>query len=446
MPCKPIPRREWLRASAAGLLAPSALIATEPHKGTVEGHDAIAHWLAHDRDELFHRSLPFWDQHGIDHRRGGFQCSLDYDGRKVDTNKFHWYQGRGIWVYSHLHNHFRKDLGDDQHRRCLEIARRAADFWLAHGPNQDGWWPELLSADGRILKPFRRDVYSAFTTIEGCQELATATGDQRMRDQARRWLVQAYRHVTAREFHDPYAREAGWRVQGIWIYVLNCCTQMLAHDDNRQLRQMADTCIDALIDGHHDKDTGLNSEFTAHDFSRLPPQHRACLVGHCLQGLWHVIKEARRRKDKHLEATCCKRIRRHLDVGWDKTHGGLCEWVNLGQTEHEWGPQKLGSQTIPLRMKGEYNYVKSFWALNELLIATLLSYETTGASWAWRYFVMAQQIADRHFSRREHGQATHRLATDRRFRFVPRSTRQDNYHPLRRLMVNLKTLGRLSAG
>ena len=252
--------------------------------------------------------------------------------------------------------------------------------------------------------------------------------------------------VTRRDYHDPYARKPGWRVQGIWIYVLNCCTQMLSRWDDRGLKDMADTCIEALLERHHNPDIGLNNEFLDHDFRRIPEESTRCLVGHCLQGLWHVVKEAQRRKDRGIERTCHDRIRRHLDIGWDHVHGGLCEWVNVGQFDYEWGPQKLGSQTIPLKMKGEYNYLKSFWALNEVLIATLMTYESTRAPWAARYFSMAQDIADRHFSRRAHGQASYRLATDRRFRFIPRSTRQDNYHPLRRLMLNLKMLERLAAG
>jgi hypothetical protein len=38
-------------------------------------------------DELFNVFLPFWDEHGIDHENGGFMCSLDYDGTRVNTNK-----------------------------------------------------------------------------------------------------------------------------------------------------------------------------------------------------------------------------------------------------------------------------------------------------------------------------------------------------------------------
>ena len=61
------------------------------------------------RAELFQAYLPFWDHYGIDHQYGGFMCSLDHDGTLVNDSKFHWFQGRGIWVYSFLYNHFDKN-------------------------------------------------------------------------------------------------------------------------------------------------------------------------------------------------------------------------------------------------------------------------------------------------------------------------------------------------
>src|SRR5664279_6452573 len=57
-------------------------------------------------DELFKVQLPFWDEHGIDHQYGGIMCSLDYDGTLANTDKLMWFQGRAIWVYSFIYNHF----------------------------------------------------------------------------------------------------------------------------------------------------------------------------------------------------------------------------------------------------------------------------------------------------------------------------------------------------
>jgi mannose/cellobiose epimerase-like protein (N-acyl-D-glucosamine 2-epimerase family) len=73
-------------------------------------------------DELFQVYLPFWDQHGFDRENGGFMCGLDYDGTRVNSEKLLWFQGRAMWVYSFLYNHFGKN---PQH---LEVARKTRDF------------------------------------------------------------------------------------------------------------------------------------------------------------------------------------------------------------------------------------------------------------------------------------------------------------------------------
>jgi mannose/cellobiose epimerase-like protein (N-acyl-D-glucosamine 2-epimerase family) len=427
-------RRDFLLAAGSALA--SSTIAAAP-KTQLAGRS-----LPQLRDayhaELFDRLLPFWSKHGIDHKHGGFMCALDYDGTLKHTNKFHWYQGRGIWVYSYLFNYFGKN---PQH---LEIARKAKRFWLQHGRQADGWWAELLSRKGDVVRPFRGDVYSAFTTADGLQEYAWAAGDDAARELSLKLLKDTYAHVTRREYHDVYAAQPGWRVQGIWIYTLNCCTQMLRRWDDPQLGPIADACIEAIIDKHYNRDIGLNNEFLNHDFTRPKSEANKSLVGHCCQALWHVMDEAVRRGDDQLYRVCANRLRRHLDIGWDHVYGGLCEWVNVGQFDHVWGPQKLGDQEIDLEMKGEYNYVKSFWALNEVLVATLHAYDRLGAEWAARYFSLAQAVVDKKFSRHDLGQATYLLASDREMKFVPNSVRQDNFHPLRRLMRNLQILERLT--
>lgn len=431
-------RRTFLWAGAALAAAPRATLASAASAAAEPlSRQKLSQLHKAYRAELFDRVLPFWDRHGIDHRRGGFMCALDYDGSRRNTDKFHWYQGRGIWVYSYLYNHFGKDP------RHLAVARKTSEFWLRHGREKNGWWSERLSRDGQVLQPFRGDVYSAFTTAEGLHEFAIASGEEAARERAIRLVKRAFQHVTQPTYRDPYAAQAGWRVQGIWIYTLNSCTQMLRHRDDPALARMADDCLEAILDKHHNPDIGLNNEFLHYDFSRPRSEASKCLIGHSIQALWHVMDEGLRRKNESLLRRAAARVRRHLQIGWDHVYGGLCEWVNVNATDHVWGPQKLGDQKIDLRMRGEYNYVKSFWALNEVLVATLLAYEQLRESWAADYFLWAQDVLEKKFSRWKKKQATYLLATDRQMRFVPRSVRQDNYHPLRRMMRNLQVLARL---
>ena len=141
------------------------------------------------RRELFDTVLPFWERYGIDHERGGFLHSLDYDGRPVSEDKFHWFQGRGLWLYSFLYNHFGGEA------RYLEIARRTMDFMLAHFPQPDGWWAAKVSREGRLVEPFQGDLYGMYFAAEGLQEYAWAARDERALDTARALLGKLWAHI-----------------------------------------------------------------------------------------------------------------------------------------------------------------------------------------------------------------------------------------------------------
>ena len=112
-------------------------------------------------DQLFQVLLPFWDKHGIDHEYGGLMCSLDYDGTLLDTGKNLWFLGRAIWVYCFLYNHF----GNDP--KYLEVAKRTKEFAFKYARQEDGWWAEGLSREGKILRPFSGDTEGMYHLAEG---------------------------------------------------------------------------------------------------------------------------------------------------------------------------------------------------------------------------------------------------------------------------------------
>ncbi len=98
------------------------------------------------RNELFGVLIPFWDKHGIDHQHGGFMCALDHDGTRVSTDKFLWFQGRGMWVYTYLYTHFGRDP------RHLEVARKTKDFALKYFRDESGEWAQLVAREGKVLE------------------------------------------------------------------------------------------------------------------------------------------------------------------------------------------------------------------------------------------------------------------------------------------------------
>jgi hypothetical protein len=209
------------------------------------------------------------------------------------------------------------------------------------------------------------------------------------------------------------------------------------------MQSLLDQAIDNVINHHYNPDIGLNNEVLNRDLSRPKDHETKCLLGHSVETLWMIAEEAFRRGDRKLWDTCASRIHKHLDVGWDHVFGGFSEWVNVDHGGYIWPDYTPVGTKLVFRSVGEYFYVKPLWALNEILIATLHVLEQTGAEWAARYFGMAHRLIEERYSMQKHGQPGYMLFADRRMSCVPHTTRQDNYHPLRQLMLSILALDRM---
>ena len=397
------------------------------------------------RRHLFDELLPFWAGHGIDREYGGVMCSLDYDGTLANTTKMLWFQGRAIWVYSFLFNHFGRDP------RHLEIARQTREFVLKHALQEDGWWAEELSREGKVQRPYSGDTEGMYFIVEGLQEYAAATGDDSSRAMASALLKKLFSYFNSPGFRYrgadfPYlwnARQAV-RPQGLWFLNLNIPTQMLRRWNDPEIAAMADHAVDAIVNRHYRPDLGLNTEMLYFDFSRPPEEACKVRFGHAIEALWMVMDEADRRQDSALWQTCAERIRRHLEVGWDYVYGGLTQWINVDHPCYEWPVEKPPGTDLQFHFTGEYEYFKTLWGLNEVMTATLKVFERTQAEWAARYFSLAHSVVMEKFSQRKREYpAGYMLFADRRMTLQPHVGRQDNYHPLRQLILNILTLDKM---
>ena len=395
-------------------------------------------------NELFDVVLPFWDKHGVDHEYGGVMCSLDYDGTLVNTEKLLWFQGRALWVYSFLYNHFGQDP------RHLEIARKTKDFVLKHGKQEDGWWAEKLSREGKILKQFEGDIDGPFFIAEGLQEYAVAAKDQQARETAIELFTKLCRYFNRPEYRYsgpdfPELKPDGpcVRPQGTWMMNLSVGTEILQHGKHPEVEAIVERALDAIIHRHYNPEIGLNIEMLNYDFTRPEGLERKVRLGHGIEIFWMAMDEADRRGDRALWDTCADRIHHALDVAWDNVYGGMAQWVNVDQGGYQWPPEKPVGTNFDFRFVGEYNYMKTLWGMNEVLVATLRVFERTKADWAAQYYAKAYQILTDRFRLKKRGLPGYVLFTDRRFTFEPHAVRQDNYHPIRQLMLNIQTLDRM---
>lgn len=396
-------------------------------------------------DQLFEVMLPFWDRHGIDHEYGGVMCSLDFDGTLRNTDKNLWFLGRGLWVYSYLYNHFG---GNPQ---FLEVARKTREFVFKFALQEDGWWAEELAREGKVLRPFSGDTEGMYFIVEGLQEYAAAAGDSHSREVAVALFKRLFRYFNSPDFRYRgsdfrylWNSKVAVRPQGLWFLNLNIATHLLERGHDPEIAAIADHAVDAVLNRHYNPDIGLNTEMLYFDFTRPKEEARKSRFGHSIEALWMLMEEANRRHDETMWRTCAERIRRHLDVGWDHIYGGLSQWINVDQACYEWPAEQPPGTDLELHFTGEYEYFKTLWAQNEVMVATLNIYERTRADWAARYFELAFQIIDRKFSQKERGYpAAFILFADRRITPQPHVGRQDNYHPIRQLILNIMTLDRM---
>jgi N-acylglucosamine 2-epimerase len=382
--------------------------------------------------------VDFFVRHGIDFDRGGFMCSLDHDGTLVDTNKFHWFQGRGIWVFSHLYLNFEKNP------QYLEVARKACDFMLRYFPQdkEKMRWATIVAKDGAVVKGYENDPFGCYFGIEGMFELAAAAGDEKLFSEALDLYLRHYRFV-----RDPQTvfttYPPGTRGFNMEMADLEIATQVLRRKDIPKVRRIADECLAAIMDRFYDPEIKLYNEVLDKDLNRMPAERNQGNPGHGVEVMWMVMDEADRRRDAALFGRAKDRVLDLLEIGWDHVYGGVVFGVNVGQGCYEWPVVKPAGMTVEFRERGEYSYVKSQWSVSEVLIASLMAFEQGRDEWAARYFSQAKAVNDRKLSLRPHGYPLHLLFTDRVFTYQPHTMRKDNYHYMRAAMHCLEMLDRM---
>jgi N-acylglucosamine 2-epimerase len=438
-------RRDFLAMTAAAMAEPSAKVSAQENKRMPSGRQSTAKLAglslpdlrARYHAELFDSYLPFWDRYGIDHKYGGFMCALDHDGTLVNENKFHWFQGRGVWVYSFLYNHFRKDP------KYLEIARKTKEFMLTYFPQKDGTWAELVSRDGKMLKPFNGDLFGMFFAAEGLQEYAYASGDNEARQTAVDLMKKLYAQLLEPGVPDPETGMMGVRSQGVWMVVVRTATQMLRRWPDAALAAMADHSVDAVINRHYNPEFGLDTETLKLDNTRPAELANVTVCGHSVETLWMIMDEALRRHDQALYDVCSERLRHHLDVCYDHIFGGLADSINVNHGTYEWPVDSPVGTNYAFREVGEYKWVKTSWSFDEVLIASMSVIEQRGSEWAVRYFNLAKDTFDKKMSLKSHGLPLFNGFAEREMAFQPHVVRQENYHHARQMMLNILALDRM---
>lgn len=388
------------------------------------------------RRRLFDEYLPFWDKGGCDRQYGGFLCELNDDGTPASSEKFIWYQGRGIWVYAFLYNELAKE------RRWLDLARAGRDFMVRHMHAGGGRWYEKVDRDGRLIEGVGTTVYGWLFAAAGLVEYYLATGERRDLDLARQSIDAAVTAYDSPGYFDAHTTlytpvdlpKQGLRSQGHSMVLVSVISRLLSRHADERLEELLGRHVDVLLNRFWNPQYRIVNEYLHHDYSRIPGADTHMFTGHSLETLWLVAAEALRRRDRALFEMLLGRIRHLLEMAYDYVFEG-------------WGDGNYFVFEGPNHGAGPDFSVKTMWAHCEALLATMMALEHSGAVWAAEWYARLRAFSLRVMPVPGCGvwrQAVDRLGNDVK-RVGVSTKRKDNFHQVRYLMMNLLSLQRLLA-
>lgn len=269
--------------------------------------------------ELFDHFLPNMDRLVVDHEFGGFMCSVDIElSKRISSNKRAWNEGRGIWVYSFLYNNL------ERNPKYLEIAKKSKDFILKHRPSDNSFWIASYTREGLPLSG-PGDIFGNLYIAEGLAEFSKASGDRQYLELAKEINLSALMRYDRPDYRDPSEKKIiGPRLLNHWMVLLHNSTQILEYEADPKIEELAERCVDAIMNYHLNPEFNLLNQTLTHDFHRIGESKydQSVSIGIGIQTLWMVLFEAMRKKDIKLFQKARELFKRHVNVARDPVYGG----------------------------------------------------------------------------------------------------------------------------
>lgn len=382
------------------------------------------------RNDLFSDYVPFHLKYVVDARYGGFHCTVKPNGELVSPEKTAWYEGRGLWVFSFLYQHFGRK------QRYLDVAAgslRLVERSRPKGPDEH--WPRALARDGSPAGPPDTEVYSDLFIAEGMAEFSRAAEEPKYWDEAKAIVLKCVRRYDRADYHPAIGKtylgpEAppypGARVLGVWMVLLRATTQMLAMRQDTELEAINNRCLDAILSRHYNPRFQLLNELIDHDLGRPRNGYEQLVYGgHAIETLWMVLAEAVRRKDQALFSRAAAMFRRHCEVSRDRVYGGL--FRNLRHVD-----------------ANDWTTDKTLFPHQEALIGSMILMEQNGDEWAREFYGEIDRFTREKFPMKKLGSPLWQVIGDRFVTPTPEMRRAENYHHPRFLMLNLLAAERMA--
>ena len=252
--------------------------------------DYLRYWGKKYKDDFLTDILPFWLEHGVDRKNGGYFTCLDRDGSLMDSNKSVWFQGRFAFILAYAYNHIEKNT------EWLNVCKMGLDFIEKYCFDTDGRMFYEVTETGTPVRK-RRYVFSETFAAIAMAQYAMASGDKSYAEKAVKLFKQILYYKNTPGALEPKFRE-GFIAKGhsLCMILIDTAARIREAIDDPILTQQIHESIAEL---QHDfmkpeykailETVGPNGEF----MDSIPG--RTINPGHSLETAWFILEEAKQR-------------------------------------------------------------------------------------------------------------------------------------------------------
>lgn len=333
---------------------------------------------------LLDQVMPFWMEHSMDRKHGGYFSCLDRQGRVYDRDKFLWLQCRQVWTLAMLYNE------EAPREEWLNSAIAGAEFLEKHGRNSAGDWYFSLDEAGRPLVEAYNIFSDCFATM-GFAQLFRATGDQKHSKIA----TDSFSNILKRK-DNPKGRFSklipGTRDLKNFSLPMILCNLVLEIEhllDPALVQETLEMGVEEVMQVFYKSEYGLILEHVGADGKFVDSfDGRLINPGHGLEAMWFIMDIGKKWNNPALIQQCVDISLQLLDYGWDTEYGGILYFKDL--------------KGAPLQQL-EWDQ-KLWWVQLEALINVLKGYQLTGNTACLAWYEKLHDYTWQHFTDYQYGE------------------------------------------
>ena len=277
------------------------------------------------KNELLDGILPFWMNHSVDSKNGGFFTCLDQFGKVYDTDKFIWLQGRQVWCFAFMYNNV------EPKPEWLALAKHGAEFLQKYGRDKDGNWYFSLSSDGKpLVQPY--NIFSdCFATM------AFAALDKAAPSEAyKKIAIDTFENILARRkntkgiYNKAYPGTRELKGFSLPMILCNLSLELEHLLGTKRVDEFIPEIIHEVMDVFFQPKLGLVLEnvYTDGSFSDSF-EGRLLNPGHTIEAMWFIMDLGKRLNDTALIKKATDIMINTLEYGWDKEYGGIYYFLDV---------------------------------------------------------------------------------------------------------------------